>query len=1523
MSGVTSADRCHLRQCPAGQFRADLGQQHPQGGLPVNFEDFAGQSVGIDRLAAASRPANGAAELFNSYRGAKQLPPGTLNAIRTAGAYTQWKSPICPPDPMDATTRRNTDRNSGLFAGNVVHGNGVVTIEKDFEDGFEAKRRMYQETTPVDERSLNGLEDTSNPLTKVRDVHAERRESERQAKAKAERDRDNKYLEAYREESRILSGEPSVELEKENADSKDAGIFTKDETKKVRFADGVNPAEDENFDLEIRGNKRGVAVTRMRVADVENNYVDKITGLSAQLKRLDSTSSLGSVHSEERMQVVDKMRTIEKFRRSNSSLAALEELDANGKPLDSTSALDEGEMSVEDYQKSLGRDLAASRQRDVLMRKNARQQRQQRDFGENVEVVADEGEQPDADGFLKKPLPLPIRPFFLGLYTAIGGIYCVVVVNQEASEKYGDMTFASWTEANCRIGSFTDKCSVCTDSEECGMSADALYSNGCQFEILIKYGDSHQDRAEGRWLPEWDFVENEYRLMPREHFGECPGGKSTDPPTLRLPRAQMNLRENCCLYYDKTRDLFCDMWSFGSKDGFWPCRVSEDSLQYESRAQQEGEVPPFASKWIFGHNKTEYFTYAGLLLAVTLLFWKVWRWPAVLCHKYNEQIGAYKNAKKKWEEEETKRRAIAKMKAAGISGDDEDGAFGGRKGSSQKMFYYADPPTDSDSNYELDPEALNDLRGAIEQGFSGKTKMKKGKLPKGLLSPPKKPGQRSLADPDATYAYDSSKNPYRPDHLNFSGHSDVADRRYSDAQRPGSRDKTAGSRATRADRLAESFRLLAGQTASLLFGRQSGSGQEAARSWNDRRVIQAGDLSFASRGAYADREEEGGDSYDRERPPLNPAISHAERKKELEYADGAAALSGVPPPDANRASRDQKSNWTSFGGFRNKSEHLVPLPENLKEQKSTVIRMEDSKELFKRTGVLPEKRSNVYENLDKLQNRGSWSANSFAPASAQPGFREAVRARNSGGLAEASSAEENFDFANENNHPFRSKSSSKETTSSKETHLTSASAASSSQQSQKYNDLGEFAAAQQMNRSKEGKPSYYPSPNKARVRGSDFGPGNPGPGAAYYDHGIGLEQAIGSELVPKITRKELRTRSPLKARVEAGGILGENELRQMLEKKRQPPVKNLFAAKFRSGGGTAKMGFLALLKDSAEVVVHVFAYAVEVILYKLLTQLPEPDLPSLALAPASHVQAVMMVQPGLGILFNAVAQPQIKYNAYMWLAVFPIVLGGVLVASASHSRPELSDSSTAEGKSRNSWGLFFAFLKAVVDCTRYIVLDVFLGEFERGLLRSSELARQRSGASGADRDVGDQEQDAIAETTDTEQQQTKMIRPPSAAKVLWVMLPFNAMMALLLSVAIERDGSGWSPGQQIVAIVQGRFAISTPSSSVESEEGTTASSRATTRLAPGERDPFQRKTATFLLVLFLLTATTTMWFLTEFRLVERLGAVAVAVLANVNVTSSIIFAVLLLREPFSPQQLLGCALIIAGIQSVLSTLNLK
>mmetsp|Transcript_22956 Transcript_22956/g.58032 ORF Transcript_22956/g.58032 Transcript_22956/m.58032 type:complete len:330 (-) Transcript_22956:1747-2736(-) len=48
---------------------------------------------------------------------------------------------------------------------------------------------------------------------------------------------------------------------------------------------------------------------------------------------------------------------------------------------------------------------------------------------------------------------------------------------------------------------------------------------------------------------------------------------------------------------------------------------------------------------------------------------------------------------------------------------------------------------------------------------------------------------------------------------------------------------------------------------------------------------------------------------------------------------------------------------------------------------------------------------------------------------------------------------------------------------------------------------------------------------------------------------------------------------------------------------------------------------------------------------------------SLALLPASHAQAVMMVQPGLGILFQAVAQPQIKYNAYMlWLAVLPIVL---------------------------------------------------------------------------------------------------------------------------------------------------------------------------------------------------------------------------------------------------------------------------
>jgi len=175
------------------------------------------------------------------------------------------------------------------------------------------------------------------------------------------------------------------------------------------------------------------------------------------------------------------------------------------------------------------------------------------------------------------------------------------------------------------------------------------------------------------------------------------------------------------------------------------------------------------------------------------------------------------------------------------------------------------------------------------------------------------------------------------------------------------------------------------------------------------------------------------------------------------------------------------------------------------------------------------------------------------------------------------------------------------------------------------------------------------------------------------------------------------------------------------------------------------------------------------------------------------------------------------------------------------------------------------------------------------------------------------DQDAIAETTDyTEQQETKMIRPPSATKVLWVMLPFNAMMALLLSVAIERDGSGWSPVQQIVAILQGRFAISTPSSSVKPEEGT-ASSRATNRLAPGELDPFQRKAATFFLVLISLTASSTMWFLTEFRLVERLGAVAVAALGNVNVASSIIFAVLLIGEPFSPQQLWGCTLIIAGI----------
>ncbi len=71
--------------------------------------------------------------------------------------YTQWKSPVCPPDPIykgaNATERQN-------LAGEV-HGSGLVTINKDFDDALEHKRQMYvkdklEANSPLDNLSTPG-----------------------------------------------------------------------------------------------------------------------------------------------------------------------------------------------------------------------------------------------------------------------------------------------------------------------------------------------------------------------------------------------------------------------------------------------------------------------------------------------------------------------------------------------------------------------------------------------------------------------------------------------------------------------------------------------------------------------------------------------------------------------------------------------------------------------------------------------------------------------------------------------------------------------------------------------------------------------------------------------------------------------------------------------------------------------------------------------------------------------------------------------------------------------------------------------------------------------------------------------------------------------------------------------------------------------------------------------------------------------------------------------------------------------
>ncbi len=130
---------------------------------------------------------------------------------------------------------------------------------------------------------------------------------------------------------------------------------------------------------------------------------------------------------------------------------------------------------------------------------------------------------------------LLIRPLFVGIYAMIAGIYFCTVPLREAEQ--AGRHFWQWTNANCRIWRFTDICSVCAlksdgGAEQCGVSDVARYSNGCQFDILIRYdsddGEEDSQVAEGNWYPEYEWDGKEYDLAPREYFNQCPGGKGID-----------------------------------------------------------------------------------------------------------------------------------------------------------------------------------------------------------------------------------------------------------------------------------------------------------------------------------------------------------------------------------------------------------------------------------------------------------------------------------------------------------------------------------------------------------------------------------------------------------------------------------------------------------------------------------------------------------------------------------------------------------------------------------------------------------------------------------------------------------------------------------------------------------------------------------------------------------------------------------------------------------------------------------
>ncbi|CAD7963096.1 unnamed protein product [Amoebophrya sp. A25] len=273
-------------------------------------------------------------------------------------------------------------------------------------------------------------------------------------------------------------------------------------------------------------------------------------------------------------------------------------------------------------------------------------------------------------------------------------------------------------------------------------------------------------------------------------------------------------------------------------------------------------------------------------------------------------------------------------------------------------------------------------------------------------------------------------------------------------------------------------------------------------------------------------------------------------------------------------------------------------------------------------------------------------------------------------------------------------------------------------------------------------------------------------------------------------------------------------------------------------------------------------------------------LSSLMYLPASVAEALQMTGPAVNLVLTAVFQPKIRYNLWAWLSVIPIIAGGVMVAI----RPGLFGGGEDEPQTKHTkvdyiWGILFATVALLTRALRIIAIDLVAGRHEQSLQRRSDGSSPRGDSSNED-----EKRALLPDGKDDEQLPARSSASrepfvmPNVVTILQACLPLNSLLYVIFSMIFEREENG--PMSQ---------------------------------WRPHFLKPDNAHLTGLIGFLLLEGMCNSVWILTEFRIVEKMGSYTAAIIGNVNRTAATLMAVAVLGERMHWWQYTGVGVLVIGI----------